>query len=179
MVCSMRNIPAHAGKTQMVKAQELLVGEHPRARGENANLGLTGSFTGGTSPRTRGKHLESHTPHTSRRNIPAHAGKTLIALKEGGRIWEHPRARGENGDFPGADQFGEGTSPRTRGKPLRWWRSAPATRNIPAHAGKTDAGVFFRPVEEEHPRARGENVFPLLRSYKGNGTSPRTRGKLI
>ena len=50
-----RNIPAYAGKTKgenLSKGQEA---EHPRVCGENANAGLTGSFTGGTSPRMRGK----------------------------------------------------------------------------------------------------------------------------
>ena len=70
--------------------------EHPRARGENAASWASGGRISGTSPRTRGK-LMRHTPHlATRRNIPAHAGKTCPASRTAGWNLEHPRARGEN-----------------------------------------------------------------------------------
>ena len=50
----------------------------------------------GTSPRTRGKldHQVKQRPY--KRNIPAHAGKTLQLQPSQVLLEEHPRARGEN-----------------------------------------------------------------------------------
>ena len=50
----------------------------------------------GTSPRTRGKQLNVPNITPSRRNIPAHAGKTFDCAYEELAQAEHPRARGEN-----------------------------------------------------------------------------------
>ena len=70
--------------------------EHPRARGENgAELGLN-AIQSGTSPRTRGKLQGSLGQMCAERNIPAHAGKTMLARRLAQQIEEHPRARGEN-----------------------------------------------------------------------------------
>ena len=44
-----------------------------------------------------------------------------------------------------------------RGKLVPTERSPWITRNIPAHAGKTDSGVATTRSSEEHPRACGEN----------------------
>ena len=52
-----RNIPAHAGKTTGFDFVDSLLSEHPRARGENVQNCIFGVRGGGTSPRTRGKHL--------------------------------------------------------------------------------------------------------------------------
>ena len=71
-----RNIPAHAGKTRHCRFMTSLLPEHPRARGENPNSVPWGKRDAGTSPRTRGKP-PAWSPTSSRtRNIPAHAGKT-------------------------------------------------------------------------------------------------------
>ena len=52
------------------------------------------------------------------RNIPAHAGKTVLPRSRATRVTEHPRARGENAQYIHGKQADYGTSPRTRGK--RW-----------------------------------------------------------
>ena len=111
--------------------------EHPRACGENAAAGL--GFRGGcgTSPRMRGKPRGIGDQGKLRRNIPAHAGKTverqpIIILGQ-----EHPRACGENGWWLRCAPPGGGTSPRMRGKPIFSTFSTISGRNIPAHAGKT------------------------------------------
>ena len=70
-----------------------------------------------------------------------------------------------------------GTSPRMRGKlmPVTQWD--PATRNIPAYAGKTyliGPTVRYAP---EHPRVCGENFAELGVEQELAGTSPRMRGK--
>ena len=132
-----RNIPAHAGKTGDVQVWDISRQEHPRARGENPPGTLTGLFSTGTSPRTRGKRSPYRGRFAHPGNIPAHAGKTT-------NVWlglhfpaEHPRARGENNVGKVMVVTSVGTSPRTRGKHdqselLHLWHG-----NIPAHAGKT------------------------------------------
>ena len=52
--------------------------EHPRSRGENTPLFVYESSGSGTSPLTRGKLSPGRRENQSPRNIPAHAGKTLI-----------------------------------------------------------------------------------------------------
>ena len=151
--------------------------EHPRARGENAGRNYRTEPRGGTSPRTRGKLQDYLKVVNNRRNIPAHAGKTLQLRPRGERAAEHPRARGENVSIAEPFSRGNGTSPRTRGKPstvpMRNWRR----RNIPAHAGKTGYDGSIIHSAEEHPRARGENLRRVGVKNPLVGTSPRTRGK--
>ena len=91
--------------------------EHPRARGENGVWGSISSGFGGTSPRTRGKRIHQTIIARNRRNIPAHAGKTIRVPHRCLESGEHPRARGENFTTVDAAAPATGTSPRTRGKP--------------------------------------------------------------
>ena len=51
----------------------------------------------GSSPLTRGKHVQEETGQPRFRLIPAHAGKTLVATAAVDAVWAHPRSRGENG----------------------------------------------------------------------------------
>ena len=113
---SLRNIPAHAGKTIGSRVDIGLGKEHPRARGENNPNPTLLPHQAGTSPRTRGKRDSIICGIIKRGNIPAHAGKTFgsTGFFRTGR--EHPRARGENSLGYAADEFTRGTSPRTRGK---------------------------------------------------------------
>ena len=73
---SARNIPAHAGKTNVYDATIDTTEEHPRARGENCPPTRSRSSRSGTSPRTRGKRQSVLQIQHHIRNIPAHAGKT-------------------------------------------------------------------------------------------------------
>ena len=110
-------------------------------------------------------------------NIPAHAGKTKWNIDGFRQLREHPRSRGENVSclrvLPGRG----GTSPLTRGKLRRSAGRGAPSRNIPAHAGKTQLGGGAAGADEEHPRSRGENR--SLRPTRSclRGTSPLTRGK--
>ena len=134
-------------------------------------------FCVGTSPHTRGKPRPGPPWRWYQRNIPAYAGKTegfhdgLLSMSE------HPRIRGENENH--GDELVEvlGTSPHTRGKPLRGRHSAPWRRNIPAYAGKTYTDGFGAFWKAEHPRIRGENLISRPWLVMIAGTSPHTRGK--
>ena len=54
-ILACRNIPAYAGKTNVIVSDQPLPTEHPRVCGENEAT-VSGSATaGGTSPRMRGK----------------------------------------------------------------------------------------------------------------------------
>ena len=132
-----RNIPAHAGKTLLGGGTQPPKSEHPRARGENEFIVRHYHDGEGTSPRTRGKLISSR--------VDIGLGK------------EHPRARGENRGWLMVPSKTRGTSPRTRGKPVRVACGLLRRRNIPAHAGKTPLEKLFWSCIWEHPRARGEN----------------------
>ena len=111
------------------------------------------------------------------RLIPAHAGKTRRLSRWAARIWAHPRSRGENARDQTHEISHEGSSPLTRGKPVRRCGTGEYVRLIPAHAGKTAA--LERPArgDRAHPRSRGENVLAGLQQASGGGSSPLTRGK--
>ena len=54
-----------------------------------------------------------------KRNIPAHAGKTVSDRAYTVTAEEHPRTRGENNSGTVYHTNAKGTSPHTRGKPFR------------------------------------------------------------
>ena len=109
--------------------------------------------------------------------IPAHAGKTVgggVVVGGGGA---HPRSRGENGSVGSPGRSVRGSSPLTRGKRDRVPARFPATRLIPAHAGKTGQVVCPAARSRAHPRSRGENYGDMTLEERGVGSSPLTRGK--
>ena len=71
-----RNIPAHAGKTDIVLDQGTDTEKHPRSRGENEKEAENVNGAAETSPLTRGKRKEVPASNLEPGNIPAHAGKT-------------------------------------------------------------------------------------------------------
>ena len=95
---------------------------------------------------------------------------------------------------------GSGSSPHTRGAPLRDRRgardvggSSPHTRGarrvgpvvlprrgiIPAYAGSTDAHVGSDATYPDHPRIRGEHSPTTPPGRRRNGSSPHTRGARV
>ena len=71
----------------------------------------------------------------------------------------------------------KGSSPLTRGKPVRGGARQPRAGLIPAHAGKTRDAARQSPPPAAHPRSRGENVLAIKRAAFHRGSSPLTRGK--
>ena len=49
----------------------------------------------------------------------------------------------------------------------------------PAHAGKTTLGIIKFVINQDHPRACGENSSSTFDIYREPGSPPRMRGKLI
>ena len=168
-----RNIPAHAGKTEVTTMELTPEEEHPRARGENWMSCSVPWMARGTSPRTRGKQIRPMPPtseylHGGQGDLiiidecwagtsPRTRGKRMSSPSRICPALEHPRARGENL-----------VQERMENNPYR---------NIPAHAGKTDATGAGTAHRTEHPRARGENLSYDSDQARELGTSPRTRGK--
>ena len=150
-------IPAHAGKTGPRKSRPQTRGAHPRSRGENvAVAGMLWSFWG-SSPLTRGKLFQVIEATPQRRLIPAHAGKTAHMGEHRRDFTAHPRSRGENTPPARHPAARTGSSPLTRGKPVRGRQRFLAAGLIPAHAGKTPVWRVNSRDRTAHPRSRGEN----------------------
>ena len=132
-----RLIPAHAGKTPGRSSSLPCCWAHPRSRGENFFNAHARDSTLGSSPLTRGKPLLA--PHAAAHTglIPAHAGKTYLSPTPDANATAHPRSRGENGANNFLRSIVQGSSPLTRGKPVRQDTRHLTKGLIPAHAGKT------------------------------------------
>ena len=131
----------------------------------------------GSSPLTRGKRWYVTRVGMATGLIPAHAGKTDYRIRQAVQGRAHPRSRGENdsGETMLAERWG--SSPLTRGKPMRRasWRRC--TGLIPAHAGKTSVSKSCMAGTRAHPRSRGENGGHGFPFRLVGGSSPLTRGK--
>ena len=155
--CVERLIPAHAGKTPRCASTIHCTRAHPRSRGENQEEASGAGLVDGSSPLTRGKQASDRPFSADFRLIPAHAGKTTRYRRCAMSRRAHPRSRGENELRAKIDQFNQGSSPLTRGKPVSVHEVGRVRGLIPAHAGKTLRGT-------SRPRT-------------GPGSSPLTRGK--
>ena len=170
-------IPAHAGKTSLRVLDPTQCLAHPRSRGENAAWAQIKAAVSGSSPLTRGKPVRrSWSEHLSGL-IPAHAGKTPHHDPHADHRRAHPRSRGENPSTYIRPASAPGSSPLTRGKPLRRRRGTLTMGLIPAHAGKTTVPEATREGSPAHPRSRGENLSANCPPAEPAGSSPLTRGK--
>ena len=170
-------IPALAGKTQQAAPCPRTARAHPRAGGENPQLGFGTNVTEGSSPRWRGKPLPKPSPKPTPGLIPALAGKTCIGVGHPSYLRAHPRAGGENNRRVRARLSVEGSSPRWRGKHCPAAAFHFVRGLIPALAGKTTPERRNTLEHRAHPRAGGENLNGDLEKLGGSGSSPRWRGK--
>ena len=150
-------IPAHAGKTSRPSMCRCTRRVHPRACGENEQVTAQKVTGAGSSPRMRGKPASARRYSRRSRFIPAHAGKTQTAGTTRMARGVHPRACGENIENTQAVVFGDGSSPRMRGKRAWYVLSVWGWGFIPAHAGKTRRRPGRACRGPVHPRACGEN----------------------
>ena len=150
---------------------------HPRSRGENDLSEHPEMVAQGSSPLTRGKHLELGRELLLKRLIPAHAGKTANRARHNRNSTAHPRSRGENTLAPSDGEYMAGSSPLTRGKRGSVRALDALTGLIPAHAGKTRRGHRLAAQGRAHPRSRGENAKKFMLATPVPGSSPLTRGK--
>ena len=131
--------------------------DHPRSRGENGLADHAADAREGSSPLTRGKRTPGGGLDALEGIIPAHAGKTPRSTGRTFPAWAHPRSRGENSRAGSMPWAVSGSSPLTRGKLLVAVVGEPLRGLIPAHAGKTAAGIASIALTQ--------------------GSSPLTRGK--
>ena len=170
-------IPAHAGKTFLIQDASAFLRAHPRSRGENHDHHDLDQARAGSSPLTRGKRMSRARCAPDTGLIPAHAGKTHLPLPVDPHSRAHPRSRGENRyQYQGVTDM-QGSSPLTRGKPVRASGSRWPSGLIPAHAGKTHLPLPVDPHSRAHPRSRGENCLQGGARSGERGSSPLTRGK--
>ena len=152
-----RFIPALAGNTEGVLQRWSEKTVHPRARGEH---GIDAPFPGehtGSSPRSRGTHVQSDLGLVLRRFIPALAGNTMRSFARWKMSSVHPRARGEHRSYSKPLMMAPGSSPRSRGTRRLAHKGRCFHRFIPALAGNTLPGSVSWPSPPVHPRARGEH----------------------
>ncbi len=152
-----RLIPAHAGNTRPRGVAGVAPAAHPRTRGEHHELPEAEGRQAGSSPHTRGTQLRSMPPRRRDRLIPAHAGNTASTAVTKQSPTAHPRTRGEHIGALTGDRTLTGSSPHTRGTPLRPPVARLGTRLIPAHAGNTASTSRHAPSVPAHPRTRGEH----------------------
>ena len=154
-----RIIPAYAGSTSEPTQRSSLFSDHPRIRGEHVVKKRTVENLGGSSPHTRGARRQRPVRDRRARIIPAYAGSTGPEACISVRTRDHPRIRGEHSIVVTTHRFPRGSSPHTRGAPTRRTLSVYGIRIIPAYAGSTRSGRFWRRCREDHPRIRGEHAW--------------------
>ena len=130
-------IPARAGNTGFQALCLLLIGAHPRSRGEHMGYIRERQASSGSSPLARGTPEELTNGGGLNGLIPARAGNTFCQGGPPGSGGAHPRSRGEHYPYKDSDPDYEGSSPLARGthpnhdlKSLRYGL-------IPARAGNT------------------------------------------
>ena len=88
----------------------------------------------------------------------------------------HPRLRGELAYLKVIAGVPNGSSPLTRGTPVRLCAKYPFLRFIPAYAGNSGFQFGNGRLTSVHPRLRGELIQRSMAILITTGSSPLTRG---
>ncbi len=132
---------------------------------------------GEVHPHERGEYLDIN-PAAIRqtRFIPTNVGNTQLKSTSCRCDVVHPHERGEYSIFdPTASRYA-GSSPRTWGILIRPYRRRNPRRFIPTNVGNTCTLHQMWTPNPVHPHERGEYVTGSSRSFKADGSSPRTWG---
>ncbi|KXB52629.1 hypothetical protein HMPREF0307_02209 [Corynebacterium sp. DNF00584] len=171
-----RLIPAHAGSTSLMSSRRRRLSAHPRSRGEHFYINDVTWQRIGSSPLTRGAHPVCGVLAKQLRLIPAHAGSTARRYGLGMKSPAHPRSRGEHSIWLIATPHGVGSSPLTRGAPIRAGEPVPPVGLIPAHAGSTVHVAGLIEHRWAHPRSRGEHGVSRVLAIHPLGLIPAHAG---
>ena len=173
-----RIIPASAGQTFQTCSFTVIRSDHPRECGANMMSNVSLHRAVGSSPRVRGKHVFDDYFSYDFRIIPASAGQTHGKHVKQGRWTDHPRECGANVVQGRRFAVHRGSSPRVRGE-RRHVRQRLRRRDriIPASAGQTRGRSSSRKNRSDHPRECGANGAGRVPYRRGQGSSPRVRGK--
>ena len=132
-----RIIPALAGNTAPTLPGSPTAQDHPRSRGEYRADVLAVSQHWGSSPLSRGIPRRVFLDIGAVRIIPALAGNTTEQTRKFSCTVDHPRSRGEY-QFTSSRYYSPlGSSPLSRGIPMRQYLIVFEGGIIPALAGNT------------------------------------------
>ena len=151
-----RIIPALAGNTQDLPSPRADRADHPRSRGEYAASSTAAARSSGSSPLSR--------------------GILCCGICGSSHSEDHPRSRGEYLGLLGGGEKAKGSSPLSRGILASKHTRPTFLRIIPALAGNTASSVYWGTRKTDHPRSRGEYMWPLQRRLRLSGSSPLSRG---
>ena len=110
-----RFIPAYAGNARSSIDRRAQRSVHPRIRGERDFIGCPQRGVVGSSPHTRGTHLQAEKDAAKARFIPAYAGNAGRRRRQMPGPTVHPRIRGERDITRPCAHTKPGSSPHTRG----------------------------------------------------------------
>ena len=169
-------IPAYAGSTSAGRRASRSRSDHPRIRGEHQDPTEPSQENIGSSPHTRGAHLQQ--PESARAGgiIPAYAGSTPTRPRPSRCRRDHPRIRGEHSICLKFCHLTIGSSPHTRGARLGVAGVGINVGIIPAYAGSTWVPSTYPALAADHPRIRGEHGPVDGHVDQATGSSPHTRG---
>ena len=169
-------IPAYAGSTTRWSSPSWSPWDHPRIRGEHVSDEVGQVGEGGSSPHTRGAPRDVPPENIDIGIIPAYAGSTLHRRRPHPGGSDHPRIRGEHSMRHLRYGVVWGSSPHTRGAPVRVDGADHVGRIIPAYAGSTRRRPDRTSWIQDHPRIRGEHPAEHPLAAYASGSSPHTRG---
>ena len=159
-----RSIPAWAGKPLSRKKVRFMDGVYPRVGGETMNKVNYVAGREGLSPRGRGNRPGLHQSRSSRRSIPAWAGKPSGGWSRPHQPRVYPRVGGETVVLPLLVRVFGGLSPRGRGNPCSTATSPARRGSIPAWAGKPATPPRAPTATGVYPRVGGETREAMRRS---------------
>ena len=148
--------PARAGKRSKIQKFVSIARDHPRTRGEKRLLAHAILVRKGSPPHARGKAASSRLSIAWIGITPARAGKRstvhLLSLLK----WDHPRTRGEKYVQRQSNTVALGSPPHARGKVVFLLFRFFFSGITPARAGKSSPRCLGPPLQQDHPRTRGE-----------------------
>ena len=172
-----RITPACAGKTRWTLIAGFSESDHPRMRGEDRIYYVKRSGFAGSPPHARGRRVPAFVRRRDSRITPACAGKTTWSMVIIGCSPDHPRMRGEDQGACRSRSPCGGSPPHARGRHDVEKVRIPVDRITPACAGKTIARTAFSTLHGDHPRMRGEDMFPINVQKSILGSPPHARGR--
>ena len=174
-----RSIPACAGEALRHRHRRPPAEVYPRVCGGSNMFRFLTPAECGLSPRVRGKHPSTPNTMKKKRSIPACAGEAPPSWTSTPAAAVYPRVCGGSFQLNSAAAWGEGLSPRVRGK-----HHSPGPRpgppgSIPACAGEAFQGWWLYALVGVYPRVCGGSGRAFVRRGLPEGLSPRVRGKRV
>ena len=172
-----RSIPACAGEAVGANVIDDAGQVYPRVCGGSGRVNDGRPGRNGLSPRVRGKLAGGVFLGGRHRSIPACAGEARCGGQRYCADAVYPRVCGGSRISMVVRHWGDGLSPRVRGKPAACRQSRGRGRSIPACAGEAPMRCSPAPGFRVYPRVCGGSSPGQSWMNAGGGLSPRVRGK--